>query len=553
MLLATECSQAEEAAQPCRYVNLKTMPITFDGLRPTVEGSINGSPVAMVIDTGASTTLILRGTAEKLKLPLTHSRGVVLGIGGESAEYLVRLKEMVIGPVRASKVDLKVSWDSSNLSNGALIGADFLFQRDLEISLADGLVKFFYPVGCNDAFLAYWDKNASVIAMESSSSNNRSPVVIVELNGQKIRAVIDTGAEKSIVGLGAAARAGVTPQSPNVIKAQPNYGVGESRVESWIAPFDSFVIGGESIKNTKIQIADLFGAAKGGTPYVIGSDLPEMLLGADFLRAHRVLFAVGQKQFYFSYLGGTVFDADGKQKADWYRKAAERGSADAQFKLGTLYERGDGVTQNNEQAVTWYRKAADQGNLYAQNNLGHMYMGGRGVPKDHAQAMFWYEKAANQGYVPAYVTYGRVLFFSGDYTKSAMNFAHAVEKMPQGVYERIWLYLARARSGEADVALKELAANSKAIQSHSWPAPVMDLYLGTINNDAFFKIADDKDARKSKAQMCEANFYAAEWYLLQEKQKEAQTLLATAARDCPKNVLEYFGAVAESERLQSAR
>jgi hypothetical protein len=32
-----------------------------------------------------------------------------------------------------------------------------------------------------------------------------------------------------------------------------------------------------------------------------------MLLGADFLRSHRVLVARSQKKMYFTYEGGTVF------------------------------------------------------------------------------------------------------------------------------------------------------------------------------------------------------------------------------------------------------
>jgi hypothetical protein len=34
---------------------------------------------------------------------------------------------------------------------------------------------------------------------------------------------------------------------------------------------------------------------------------PDMLLGSDFLRAHRVLVARSQRKMYFTYAGGTVF------------------------------------------------------------------------------------------------------------------------------------------------------------------------------------------------------------------------------------------------------
>lgn len=36
---------------------------------------------------------------------------------------------------------------------------------------------------------------------------------------------------------------------------------------------------------------------------------PRMILGADFVRSHHLLFATSQRRLYFSYLGGAVFRA----------------------------------------------------------------------------------------------------------------------------------------------------------------------------------------------------------------------------------------------------
>ena len=40
---------------------------------------------------------------------------------------------------------------------------------------------------------------------------------------------------------------------------------------------------------------------------------------------------------------------------------AEKGNADAQFKLGVCYDHGDGVAKNLVEAVKWFREAAEQG------------------------------------------------------------------------------------------------------------------------------------------------------------------------------------------------
>ena len=56
-----------------------------------------------------------------------------------------------------------------------------------------------------------------------------------------------------------------------------------------------------------------------------------------------------------------------------WKPIAEKGNSTAQFNLGLMYDRGDGVRQNFSKAVKWYRLAAKQKNVSAQFNLGLMY------------------------------------------------------------------------------------------------------------------------------------------------------------------------------------
>ena len=62
------------------------------------------------------------------------------------------------------------------------------------------------------------------------------------------------------------------------------------------------------------------------------------------------------------------------------QQRAEQGHADAQSRLGYMYDTGEGVPQDDVEAVKWYRLAADQGHDAAQYLLGVMYNSGRGVP-----------------------------------------------------------------------------------------------------------------------------------------------------------------------------
>ena len=76
---------------------------------------------------------------------------------------------------------------------------------------------------------------------------------------------------------------------------------------------------------------------------------------------------------------------------------ANKGDAAAQFNLGVMYYKGDGVRQDYAKAHTWFLKAVSQGHSNAQSNLGAMFYQGNGVQQDYARAFEWYTKAANQG------------------------------------------------------------------------------------------------------------------------------------------------------------
>ncbi len=122
------------------------------------------------------------------------------------------------------------------------------------------------------------------------------------------------------------------------------------------------------------------------------------------------------------------------QAARWYRLAAQRGNAAAQFRLGRLvqlgsrdldrnlslaaqlfeaaakqglvkaeywtgysYERGEGVKRDLTKAIEWYQKAADAGESRASNNLGLIYLTGNGTARDLSRAFGLFKAAAGKG------------------------------------------------------------------------------------------------------------------------------------------------------------
>ena len=78
-------------------------------------------------------------------------------------------------------------------------------------------------------------------------------------------------------------------------------------------------------------------------------------------------------------------------------QAAEKGQAVAQYRLGTLYERGQGVPADSAKAMHWYEMAANQGNRKAMHNLAVAYAGGVAGKKNMTEAARWFARAAALG------------------------------------------------------------------------------------------------------------------------------------------------------------
>ncbi len=77
---------------------------------------------------------------------------------------------------------------------------------------------------------------------------------------------------------------------------------------------------------------------------------------------------------------------------------AAGGSASAQYQLGLLLARGEGVTQDFARAADCFARAAEQDHSHAQFILGHMYSRGEGLARDPVQAYVWFSAATANGW-----------------------------------------------------------------------------------------------------------------------------------------------------------
>lgn len=309
--IALAAASGVAPAVQCTMTNVAAWPVRVDHGHLVVDATINAQKVGAMLDTGGG-TMILRPAAERLGLVTREVRGTrEFGVGGETHVESTRIDEFRIGQMTRGNWRVMVAGERSFGSVDVILGEDFFEQVDVEFDLAHGAVRLFEPKDCEGRALAYWAKQgASEVDFVPYYDSARRVIVPVRINGRALEAELDSGSNVSVLDKPVAAQLGITPDSPGVVFAGKGGGLGGKSVDYWMAPLQSFTIGNETISDTAVRFADLWkdatytGASR--VPRKVGNTAA-LLLGADFLRAHRVLIAHSQRKVYFTYEGGPVF------------------------------------------------------------------------------------------------------------------------------------------------------------------------------------------------------------------------------------------------------
>ncbi|HEX9171463.1 MAG TPA: aspartyl protease family protein [Telluria sp.] len=485
-------AHAAAAPEKCAYIPLAKLPLRYSGpsLEITTTGSINGTPAEFLVDTGANETFLTRTGTEARGMKLYDTGDRASGIGGSVPIYAARVDEFVVGPVRTGRSNMSVlKHFGATPSFDAILGAPFLLQADLEVSLATKQLTFFVPENCGNTYLGYWGEGVRDIPLLRHDQDDRNPRFIVYVNGTKLEAMIDTGAFASTIRSAAAKRAGIALDGPGAVRGTDIVGVGHYKASRWIVNLKTFQIGEETVQNAEFGVEDS------------GMNGAEVILGADFLRSHRVLFAMSQNKLYFSYVGGAPF--------------AQRRTLDP-----------------------WIEAEANNGNADAQLALANAYTSGKLVPRDEARAASWLEKAVAGGSPRALLSRGEDLVTRRDYAGAVRHLRAALDKLPAERHGAFALYIARVRTGQEALAKSELASIFARSPSDDWPKPLAEFYLGTLSADKLLaQVSDDRNGGKNRR--CETLSAMGDWHRAHGQSAQAKALDEQLKANCSENGQTY--------------
>lgn len=114
----------------------------------------------------------------------------------------------------------------------------------------------------------------------------------------------------------------------------------------------------------------------------------------------------------------------------WYRRAAEKGSAEGALGLGVMIGKGEGIPKNEAEALKWITKSAESGHGPAIVILADVYRNGdMGEKIDKAKALMWLHKGVDINYTPAIIELAQAYRKGSIGLTANMEEAERLEKM----------------------------------------------------------------------------------------------------------------------------
>ncbi len=289
LAIALACARPGMAAETCAPRLRAALNVGPGGV-PLATLSINGGTAHLMLDTGAERTTLTETAARRLGLLTDFGHAQTMhGIGGNVTAGEVRPDLSTPGgrvlpgiafavvPVQFPPVD------DHNVDG--LLGADMLSAYDLDLDLGHHLILLYDPPECANPILP-WRRGYATV--QGQVSRHRHVAFPILLDGQRMRAFIDTGAQVSLLDAAASRRLGVTATALDEDEAVLMQGVSTQ------------VVTARQHRFARLEMAEAVLLAPLVAVMPLRLDDADMLLGTDMLARQRI---------WLSYAGRRIFVA----------------------------------------------------------------------------------------------------------------------------------------------------------------------------------------------------------------------------------------------------
>ncbi|MGA3004412.1 MAG: retroviral-like aspartic protease family protein [Acetobacteraceae bacterium] len=257
--------------------------------------AVNGIGGSFILDTGAAQTVVTPDAVNHFGLALDEWTATTMrGVGGVERRRNADPRSVELGGVAlhrrslARDTTLRVARLPRNMVGGrqidGLLGRDFLSLFDLDLDFPRQTLTLYDVHGCTGRFLPWTEPYLSLAVDNPTESAVVVPLVI---DGVPLRALLDSGASRSLVAAPGMARLKLGFDQLQGDPSQIVSGVGPHTVTMWQHKFRELQIGSESFANPVFLVA----------PIQL-QPISDMLLGADWLLGRRVWISYATDQLF---------------------------------------------------------------------------------------------------------------------------------------------------------------------------------------------------------------------------------------------------------------
>lgn len=315
LAFAAASAQAADCVPSLRILTSVPMQSTSDHTVMVVPVTIDSSNRKFLLDTGGRVSQLSKTTVQALDLPQRVNEGQrLIDLAGNVSDTKTTVRRLIVGAREQRGVLLGVAPNpelGTTLPYDGLLATDLFVDADLDMDFGARRLTAFSTDHC-DGRVVYWPADA--IAVVPIAVKDNLITFPVTVNGHTMTAVMDTGAQYTVMNMNLANRLfGLTPDSPDMKPL--NETSGEWTLTAYGHSFDDVAFEGVQVKNLRIylmpdqmtshdrlrhrELADPLGLhlhREADTNVTV----PDLILGMDVLRHLHVYFATKEKRLYIT-------------------------------------------------------------------------------------------------------------------------------------------------------------------------------------------------------------------------------------------------------------
>jgi predicted aspartyl protease len=237
---------------------MATMDANVDGSDHLyVPAEMAGRKTNLMIDTGGAWSLIKAELADELKLERHFNQNSnFVDASGKSMRQYVRVPGLKLGDLafKGSTDFIVMEGYRGGLDRyGGTIGLNIIARFDVELDNAAKRINLFHPKHC-PRIGAYWADEYVELPLINA---NGLPETKVDIEGETVRALIDTGATRTFMDTGLARRKwGITPQTPGVVPRRDLMLPSGKTVKTYDYTFKTLTISGFHFSDVEVVLTE---------------------------------------------------------------------------------------------------------------------------------------------------------------------------------------------------------------------------------------------------------------------------------------------------------